>query len=85
MGTKNMRDGHDVFPESGFNHKDWGTPPKLPFTPGSQRMDRTDMNNARDMYYAAMGWDAEGAPTRATYDRLGLSDVADELAADGLL
>jgi aldehyde:ferredoxin oxidoreductase len=83
MGTKNMRVGHDVFPESGFNHKDWKT--KKPFEPGSQRMDHADMDKALTMYYAAMGWDQDGAPTRATYERLGLKSVADELETAGLL
>lgn len=83
MNTKNMRVGHDVFPESGFNHPSWKT--KKPFDKGSQRMDRADMDKALGMYYAAMGWDADGAPTRATYERLGLKYVADELATAGLL
>lgn len=83
MGTKNMRVGHDVMPESLFNHPSWGS--KVPFGRGSQRLDHADMDKALGMYYTAMGWDTNGAPTRATYERLGLKDVADELAADGLL
>ena len=83
-GTKDMRSGHDKFPESGFNHKDWKGKPA--FTTGCDRLDKADMEKALDMYYAAMGWDvATGAPTRATYEKYGLKYVADELAAKGLL
>ena len=39
-----------------------------------------DFNHLVDMYYEQRGWDKEtGWPTRATYERLGLRDVADEL------
>ncbi len=83
MGTKNMRAGHDVFPDWAFDHKDWKG--AKPFTPGTERMDRADMEKSLDMYYAAMGWDKDGAPTRATYQKLGLGYVADELAKMNLL
>lgn len=83
MGTKNMRAGHDKFPDSAFDHPDWKDKPA--FTPGVQRMDRADMEKALDMYYAAMGWDKNGAPTKETYQKLGLDDVADQLAKLNLL
>jgi hypothetical protein len=38
------------------------------------------------MLYAELGWDeATGLPTQATYDRLGLSDVAAVMSAEGLM
>ena len=83
MGTKNMRAGHDKFPDWAFDHKDWEG--AAPFTPGTERMDRDDMEKALDMYYAAMGWDNNGAPTKETYQKLGLGDVADQLAKMNLL
>jgi aldehyde:ferredoxin oxidoreductase len=49
-------------------------------------MDRHDMELAKDMFYAEMGWDlATGMPTRDTLAAAGLEDVADALAEQGLL
>lgn len=43
-------------------------------------------NEMVDLYYEARGWDLEtGWPYRETYERYGLSDVADELGRLGLL
>jgi aldehyde:ferredoxin oxidoreductase len=83
MGTKNMRAGHDQFPDSAFDHPDWKDKPG--FTPGIERMDRADMDKALDMYYAAMGWDKNGAPTKETLKQLGLDDVADQLDKQSLI
>ncbi len=84
MGTKDMRNNHDILPESLWNHPDWGDKPA--FTPGTQRMDKADMELARDMMYEELGWDkATGAPTRETYEKSGLKDVADQLAKQNLL
>lgn len=45
-----------------------------------------DYNYLVDMYYEQRGWDKEtGWPTRETYERLGLKEVADELDAIGKL
>jgi aldehyde:ferredoxin oxidoreductase len=38
-----------------------------------------------DWYYEARGWDANGLPTKATLLRLDLGDVAEVLAAEGVL
>ena len=44
------------------------------------------MEIAIDMLYAEFGWDkATGMPTRATFERLGMKAIADELAAKGLM
>ncbi|MGE5508990.1 MAG: aldehyde ferredoxin oxidoreductase [Chitinophagales bacterium] len=82
MGTKDMRKEHDTVPEWVFDEpKD-----KAPFTPGHDKMDRADIELAKDLFYKELGWDvATGAPTRATYERLGMKEVADKLAALHLL
>ena len=57
-----------------------------PFTPGSTRMDRADIEVAKDMFYEQLGWDRKtGAPTRAALEKNGLKDVADGLAKLNLL
>ena len=57
-----------------------------PFTPGSTRMDRADIEVAKDVFYEQLGWDRKtGAPTRATLEKQGLKDVADGLAKLKLL
>ena len=49
-------------------------------------MDREDMRQSLTMFYQEMGWDPElGCPTRETLNRLGLEDVAADLAAQNLL
>jgi aldehyde:ferredoxin oxidoreductase len=77
MGTREMRVRHDTIPEWVFTDKSG----KQPFTKGATHMDRDDVRLAMDMFYEELGWDkATGAPTRGTYRRLGLDDVADSLA-----
>jgi aldehyde:ferredoxin oxidoreductase len=45
-----------------------------------------EFNHLVDMYYEQRGWDRKtGWPTRETYEKLGLSDVADELESIGKL
>ncbi|NLM22429.1 MAG: aldehyde ferredoxin oxidoreductase [Peptococcaceae bacterium] len=45
-----------------------------------------DFNYLVDMYYEQRGWDKKtGWPTRETYEKLGLKEVADELEAIGKL
>ncbi|MDI6871689.1 MAG: aldehyde ferredoxin oxidoreductase [Bacillota bacterium] len=82
MGTVDMRNRHDTAPDWVFDYP----ADKQPFTPGHYKMDRADIELGKDMLYEVLGWDKKtGAPTRATYERLGLKDVADKLAATGLL
>jgi aldehyde:ferredoxin oxidoreductase len=82
MGTKEMRAQHDTIPPWVFDYP----ADKKPFTPGHYKMDKSDMELAKNMFYAELGWDgATGSPSRYTYERLGLKDVADTLAAKGLL
>ncbi len=53
---------------------------------GICQIDPAQMEIAIDMLYAEFGWDkATGMPTRATFERLGMKAIADDLAAKGLL
>ena len=82
MGTKEMRVQHDTIPNWVFDYP----ADKKPFTPGHYKMDRADMEIAKNMFYTEAGWDgATGSPSRYTYERLGLKGVADALEAKGLL
>jgi len=82
MGMKDMRTKHDTVPGWVFaDPKD-----KAPFSKGTIRMEKEDIRLAMQMYYEEMAWDKEtGSPTNATYRRLGLGTVADELLRRGLL
>jgi len=77
-----MRTQHDTIPEWVFADK----PEKAAFSKGTTRMDRSDIQAAVDMFYDEMGWDrVTGAPTRATYRRVGLDEIAEELGKRKLL
>ena len=82
MGTKEMRTQHDTIPDWVFIDPAG----KASFTAGTNRIDREDIKLAMDMYYEEMGWDKKsGSPTVASYQRLGLGEVADELTKRGLV
>jgi aldehyde:ferredoxin oxidoreductase len=49
-------------------------------------MDRADMEVAKDMFYAEMGWHkATGMPTKETLEKLNLGFAVQELSQRGLL
>ncbi|MFH0878925.1 MAG: aldehyde ferredoxin oxidoreductase N-terminal domain-containing protein [Lentisphaerota bacterium] len=74
MNEKDQRNKHDIIPEWAFHAHGYST------------LDKTDMELAKDMLYAEFGWDkTTGMPTRATFVRLNMTDVADTLAGLGLL
>ena len=82
MNTVDMRTNHDIVPDWAFTDP----PDAVPFKPGSNIMDRADMELAKDLYYDQFGWDRKtGSPTRATLEKLNLKYVADDLATRGLL
>jgi aldehyde:ferredoxin oxidoreductase len=82
MNTTDMRGQHDVMMDWVFD----ADPGVEPFTQGTIKMDREDMQLALTLFYKEMGWDERlGAPTRTTLVRLGLKDVADELERLNLL
>ena len=81
-GSTNLRQDHDVINDHFFDRH----PDVEVFTEGTNKMDREDMELAKDMFYEIMGYDvATGIPTRATLTRLGLSDMADALEERGIL
>jgi aldehyde:ferredoxin oxidoreductase len=73
----NAREGftraHDVLPPKLY-HPLQGGP-----TDGF-RFDQTELEQAKDTYYAMCRWDADGIPTRAGLEALSLGWVADLLA-----
>ena len=80
---KNMRTSHDYMYDWMFDGYAAGI---NAFDPGTNKMDRADMDLARDLMYDQFGWDrATGMPTAATLANLGLGYVATALAAEGLL
>lgn len=82
MGTNDMRNKHDLIPDWVFDVD----PDKKPFTPGTTKLDRADLELGKDMLYEEFGWDkATGSPTRATLHKFGLDDVAAALEKRGLL
>jgi aldehyde:ferredoxin oxidoreductase len=84
MGTVDMRNEHDMVPEWVFDYPGWEG--EEPFTPGHDKMDRDDIELAKDMFYEQLGWDKEtGAPTRETLEKFGMNDVARTLASRNLL
>ncbi|TFH29789.1 MAG: aldehyde ferredoxin oxidoreductase, partial [Deltaproteobacteria bacterium] len=72
-GWQDMRNDHDQLPEWSFHAH---------YTP----LEHADMETAKDMFYDELGWDrTTGLPTLATYNALGLSDVAAVMNAAGLM
>ncbi|MEE3380148.1 MAG: aldehyde ferredoxin oxidoreductase N-terminal domain-containing protein [Lachnospiraceae bacterium] len=81
LGTANLRTEHDAIPAWVFDKE----PDFKPFEEGTIKMDRDDMEKAKDMYYTALGWDKEtGIPTKATLHEFGLDDLADKMAQAGI-
>jgi aldehyde:ferredoxin oxidoreductase len=82
MKEKDLRTKHDLVPSWVYEYpKD-----KDALAAGTNKMDRKDIDVARDMLYAEFGWDkTTGVPTRATLKDLGLDYVADTLEKEGLL
>ncbi len=75
MNERDMRNKHDQLPEWAFHPHS-----------GASTLDVADMEVAKDMLYAEFGWDkVTGLPTLATYNALGLGDVAIAMAAAGLM
>ena len=81
-GSTDMRNLHDAVPNYIFDID----PDKKAFEEGTVKLDRDDWQTALTMFYKEFGWDeTTGAPTRATLEKFGLKDVADNLDAKGLL
>ena len=82
FGDTDLRNTHDAIPAWIFDiDEDIEV-----FTEGTYKMDREDMELAKDYFYEEMGWDvATGIPTRETLEKFDLKDVADDLEARGIL
>lgn len=76
MRAFNAREGftrdHDVLPPKLSQPREGG-PSHGMF------VDPDDLERAKDTYYAMVGWDSQGIPTRAKLEELNLSWVADEI------
>ncbi len=82
IGSNDMRNLHDVISNFIFEMD----PDIKPFTEGTVKLEREDWQTALTMFYREFGWDEKtGAPTRATLEKFGLKDVADDLDKLGLL
>jgi aldehyde:ferredoxin oxidoreductase len=81
MNTKQQRTLHDKAAVPSWYFATGGV-----WKSGICQIDPAQMEIAIDMLYAEFGWDkATGMPTRATFERLGMKAIADDLAAKGLL
>ncbi len=82
MGTNDFRTYHDIYTEWPFT-KD----PDIPvFTPGTDKMDKQDIQTGLTMLYNCFGWDENlGCPTAECLEAYGMEDVRDDLEARGLL
>ncbi|MFC1920558.1 aldehyde ferredoxin oxidoreductase N-terminal domain-containing protein [Chloroflexota bacterium] len=82
MGEIDQRNKHDLIPRWVFDE-----PHDVePFTKGTDKLDRDDMELAKDIFYEQLGWDKDtGMPTRETLQKLRLGYVADDLVGRGLL
>ena len=73
--ARNMRVLHDQLPPWGLAHEGVAT-----FNGTNYYETHADWELALDLFYAELGFDQFGAPTRATLTDMGLAYVADELA-----
>ena len=81
-GANDFRTLHDIYTEWPFT-KD---PDKQPFTPGTDKMDKADIQTGLTMLYRTFGWDENlGCPTAECLDEYDMPDVKEELQSLGLL
>ena len=82
LKTADMRMKHDRYPEWIFEDKK----NRAPFTKGTIRMDRDDIEKSFDLFYDVMGFNEKtGAVTRKACEEFDLGYVADTLKKEGLL
>lgn len=80
--SDNLRRDHDVLTAWVYDRD----PDLKAFEEGTTKLDRDDMELAKDMFYEEMGWDiATGIPTRETLEKFNLGYMADDLEKHGIL
>jgi aldehyde:ferredoxin oxidoreductase len=72
-------DDESIIPYFQYQKDNW------PNDNGPQTLDPEKFRALLSRFYSVRGWDKEGRPTRATLEKLGLKDVADDLAKLGKL
>jgi aldehyde:ferredoxin oxidoreductase len=87
MGDSDLRAGHDHMNKWITKaDKDKAGKDIPQFSPGTIQMTEDDMAIAQTMLYKEFGWDEKtGAPSRASLERYGLKEVAEDLAKRKLL
>jgi aldehyde:ferredoxin oxidoreductase len=89
MVREGRRRADDTFGDEFFDkaREDFTVPgPDGAFVKETRALDRSKFEKLKDAYYTERGWDLKtGIPTRAKLEELGLKDVANKLAALGLL
>ena len=80
-GSANLRQEHDAICDWVFDKE----PDFKAFEEGTTKLDRADMEKAKDLFYDIFGWDkTTGVPTRETLEKFDLGDMADDLEARGI-
>lgn len=82
MNTKNMRKDHDYYPEWLFEDPKG----RAPFTKGTIRMEKNDIEKSIDLFYEVMGFDLKtGVPTEKCLKKYKLEYCIDALKNAGLM
>ena len=80
-GSANLRQEHDAICDWVFDKE----PDFKAFEEGTTKLDRADMEKAKDLFYDIFGWDkTTGVPTRETLEKFDLGDMVDDLEAHSI-
>ena len=80
-GSANLPQEHDAICDWVFDKE----PDFKAFEAGTTKLDRADMEKAKDLFYNIFGWDlTTGVPTRETLEKFDLADMADDLEKRGI-
>ena len=82
LKSRNPRQDHDQYPEWIF----WDPKDKAPFTKGTIRMERSDIEKSFDLFYGLMDFDVKtGAPTEKSLKEYGLDFALPTMKQEGLM
>lgn len=82
LKSRNPRQDHDQYPEWIF----WDPKGKAPFTKGTIRMERSDIEKSFDLFYGLMNFDVKtGAPTEKSLKEYGLDFALSTMKQEGLM